>query len=384
MPVFGLSNRPGRRAALLGKGAREDALRRCYDRFGECRTAWQKRLVVASAATALFVVSLPAFAGPEDSADERRMQGQTLFEQGVKLAESNPKGALAAFRLAHEIRPDFNAHYNIGRICVRLKDDACARTAFEQYLKEGGGDIPAKRRKEVEAELKSLGASGAAKAATALVIKASVSGAYVKVDGVVVGRTPLDKPVPVSAGAHKVVLVADGSVIEKSATVASGATESVEFEVKKDDPPAPLPAAPPPAPEPASAPVTSKPSRDDWGGSQNSGANSTSTSRHVLVLPWVVTGALAAGTVVAGVLTARAYSEYDSMRDDFPVSRSALDQAHTRAKNLLLVTSILGASTLLAGSLSGYFTLSGGGAPAEKTVGLSVGPSGVSVAGRIW
>src|SRR5690606_14903072 len=139
-------------------------------------------------------------------------------------ADSDPKGALQAFRLSYEIRPDFHVKYKIARVCLRLGDKDCARAAFEQYLKDGGKEIPTKRRKEVEAELKALGGK-TTKDGASLAIKSSVEGAYVKVDGVVVGRTPLDKPVPVSAGSHKVVLVVDGNVVEKTVSVATGATE---------------------------------------------------------------------------------------------------------------------------------------------------------------
>ena len=324
--------------------------------------------------TALTTMSITASAGPEES-DERRMQAQSLFDQGQKLADSDPKGALAAFRLSYDIRPDFHALYNIARICVRLNDHPCARQAYEQYLKDGGNEIPAKRRKDAETELGVI-----LKGNTSLMIKSSVTGAYVKVDGVVVGRTPLDKPIPVSAGSHKVVLVADGNVTEKSVHVASGAASSVDFEPKfepkKEEAPLPVPVAPAPAPAPEAVESAPEPQAPHP-------ADTTPKRAGVPVVPWIITGAFAAGAVVTGALTVNENSNYNAMRDDFPIRRDDLDAAHARGKNLLFLTGTLGAAALVSGGIATYLTLSRGSAPADKTVGIAIGPTSVAITGRL-
>lgn len=347
---------------------------------------------VVIVALATFLVSAgTALAAPaDDSADERKMQAQALFDQGQKLAESDPKGALAAFRLAYEIRPDYRVQYNIARLCVRLKDNACAKAAFEQYLKEGGDQISAKRKKEVEAELKTLGGA----VGTALIIKSSVTGAFIKVDGVVVGKTPLDKPVTVTAGSHKVVLVADGNVVEKTVKVASGAQETVEIDPKKDKPAAAAPAltpTPDPEPTPTPAPQAEKPAPAEKPAEGKPVAASPATPRKFPVVPWVVTGLLAAGTAVTGVLTLVANSEYNDLRDQYPISRDELNSVHERGKNMLFATGVLGAATLISGSIAAYFTLVKP-APAQESnktvgkvgqIGIGLMPGGVAIMGRM-
>ena len=57
---------------------------------------------------------------------------------------------------AYEIQANFRVLYNIGRACLKVADKECAARSFEQYLKDGGTDIPSKRRKEVEGELRAL------------------------------------------------------------------------------------------------------------------------------------------------------------------------------------------------------------------------------------
>ena len=204
-----------------------------------------RRLTALLVFSSLVAMSTAASAAGDES-DERRMQAQTLYDQGVKLEGSDPKAALVALRSSYEIHANFRVLYNIARVCQKLGDKECASRSFEQYLKDGGTEIPAKRRKEVEHELKSISSRNA----TTLTIKTSISGAFVKIDGSVVGRTPLPQPVPVSAGNHKVVLVADGNVIEKSVHVAANTAETVELEAKKEEPAPPPPPAPAPAPAP--------------------------------------------------------------------------------------------------------------------------------------
>jgi hypothetical protein len=175
------------------------------------------------------------------------MLAQSLYEQGIKLAETDAKGALKAFRQSYEIQPDFHVLYNIGKVCSKLFDTPCAIKAYEQYLKDGAAEVPAKKKKEVETELKTL----AKAAGTTITIKTSVKGADVQIDGASVGKTPLDKPLIVKEGSHKVVLVQGNTPVEKTVKVALGTNENVELEpAKKEEPvaPAPAPAPPPPAP----------------------------------------------------------------------------------------------------------------------------------------
>ncbi|MBX3205336.1 MAG: PEGA domain-containing protein [Labilithrix sp.] len=347
-----------------------------------------RRLTVMLVFSSLAATSVPAWAAG-DEFDERRMQAQALYDQGVKLETSDPKAALGALRSSYEIHSNFRVLYNIARVCARLGDKDCATRSFEQYLKDGGAEIPTKRRKEVEAELKAL----TPRSKTTIMVTSSVRGAFVKIDGSVVGQTPLPAPVPVSAGKHKVVLVADGNVIEKTVHVAAGSSENVVLEAKKEETPAPAP-APVPAPAPAPAPeqIGRASGRERArarvtcrnGGGPPPPARPSDERGGVPVVPWIVAGALATATGVSAVLTASASSDYQALAGRYPVTRDELDAAHGKGRDLLLLTTVLGAVTVVSVGVAGYFTFFRGSAPPrEKTVGLAVGPTGVTITGRL-
>ncbi|MBX3221955.1 MAG: PEGA domain-containing protein [Labilithrix sp.] len=346
-----------------------------------------RRLTVMLVFSSLAATSVPAWAAG-DEFDERRMQAQALYDQGVKLETSDPKAALGALRSSYEIHSNFRVLYNIARVCARLGDKDCATRSFEQYLKDGGAEIPTKRRKEVEAELKAL----TPRSKTTIMVTSSVRGAFVKIDGSVVGQTPLPAPVPVSAGKHKVVLVADGNVIEKTVHVAAGSSENVVLEAKKEETPAPAPApvpapAPAPTPEPATATAPEPapaPPPEPAAAASPPPARPSDERGGVPVVPWIVAGALATATGVSAVLTASASSDYQALAGRYPVTRDELDAAHGKGRDLLLLTTVLGAVTVVSVGVAGYFTFFRGSAPPrEKTVGLAVGPTGVTITGRL-
>lgn len=323
------------------------------------------RTLRASAATMtamlVFVAASPASAEPDD-VDMRRKDAQALFEQGVKLARTGEsEAALASFRTAYDRYPSFRVLYNIGQLCGRVGDSACAVRAYQQYLRDGGADVPAKRREAVAADVRSL-----SRTVGQLRLRSNVSGDEVKIDDVSVGRMPIAEPVAVNAGMHKVVLVHDASNVEQTVKVVSGETASVQLDVSEE-------AAPSAAGQPAGAAGehASLPPRESGG-------------RAFPVVPWVITGALAAATAVSGVLAAGAYGSYNDKRDAFPITRAELDDAQGSARDLFVLTSVLGATTVISAAVATYLTLSGGrpsGAPSGTRVGVAAGPGALSVVG---
>ena len=177
------------------------------------------------------VVLLGVLASRDASADDAS-EAKGLFNQGVKLTESGDlPGALAAFRAAHEKLPNYRVLYNIGKLCKKTEDYACAVRSFEQYLGEGGGEIAAKRKAEVESELAS------AKAASGTIaITVSAAGADVTVDETAVGRSPLATPVVVNPGSHKIVVRHEGKSTDRAVSVAAGEAATVDLQLPKEPP----------------------------------------------------------------------------------------------------------------------------------------------------
>lgn len=294
----------------------------------------------------------PAASVPGDAA---KKEAQALFSQALKQAESgDQRAALTSFRAAYDKYPSFRVLYNIGQLCARLGDGACSVRAYEQYLRDGGADVPAKRRTEVEAEVTAL-----SRTVATLTITSNVAGAEVFIDDTLVGRTPLAAPIPVNAGAHAVVLVNDGKKIERSFNAVSGDAATLDIQVPKVEPVVTVvekeaperPAAPPPR-------------------------------RPFPVVPWAVTGGFAVATAVTGILAASAYSSFKDKRDDFPITREELDDAQGSARNLLLLTGLFGTVTVVSAGVAGYFTFLAPG-PAAPRVGLAVSPRGVLLQGTL-
>jgi hypothetical protein len=318
----------------------------------------------ARAALLAFAVTAAA---ERANADNQKAEAQVLFTQGVKLAESGDlRGALAAFRAAHEKFPSYRVLYNVGQLCTKLADPACTVRAYDQYLREGGSEVPAKRRAEVEAELAS-----ARKSVAMLTITTNVTGAEIAVDDEPVGTSPLSSAVAINPGSRSVVLHHEGKTIERTVKAAAGDTPSVDLEIPKDPPPA----------------RTDETPLDKPGATDNPPAREASP-RKIPIVPWAAFGGLAVVTIVSGIFTAGAYSSYTDKRDSFPVTRGELDDAQGSARTLFLVTTVFGALTVASAVVAAYFTFrpttaaaTSPGSAAATDLRVGLGPRGVLLQG---
>lgn len=333
------------------------------------------RRVSSRARAVLLAFALMSVASPAASADPKK-EAQTLFDMAVKQAESGDNAAaLSSFRAAYEKFPSFKFLFNIGKVCSRMGDAPCAVRSYEQYLREGGNDVPAKRRKEVDAEIKQL-----SRTLATVTVKSNLAGADVAVDDVVVGKTPLGAPLMVRGGEHKISVSHDGTKTERTITVTSGESVSLVLDVDKDKP------APAPAPAPAAA-KEPEPKHDDPPPDLPR-ARPAEEPHTFPVVPWAITGGLAAATILTGVLTAGAYGSYKDKKEEFPVSRDDLDSAQGTARDLFVLTSVLGACTVISAGVASYFTFVGassssGPPPSKARIGLAVGPGGVTLKGLL-
>ncbi len=321
------------------------------------------RISALLVAIALTTVATTVSAAPGDS-EARKKEAMGLFNQAIKLAGSgDEKGALAAFRLAYEKYPSFRVLYNIGQLCGRMGDFACAVKSYEQYLRDGGADVPAKRRDQVEKEVANL-----AKNVAAVTVKSSTAGAEVTVDDVAVGHTPLGE-FGMNPGQHKVAISYDGKSADKSVKVSGGETLVVELELPKPEPP-----PPPPTPPQEKKPKAGEADTKDKAG-----------PKPFPIVPWSVTGAFGVATIVTGVLATSAYGDFKDKRDQFPVTREELDDAQGKARDLLLLTGLFGTITVVSAGVAGYFTFLAPGAresaSAKPGITVGVGPRGFVLTG---
>ncbi|MCU0681659.1 MAG: hypothetical protein MUF34_05290 [Polyangiaceae bacterium] len=302
--------------------------------------------------------SPPQGTGSVDEAREHYERGLQLFRDGAF------DGALTEFLRAYELAPSYRLFYFIGHTHRQLNDFAPALRAFEQYLKDGGREIQAKRRSEVEREIAQL-----RKRVGRIEIVASEPGAAILVDDRNVGTSPLEGPIVANVGQRRVVAVKDGRQSPPAIASVSG-DESTKVELQL-----------PPA---VTAPASANPAVPSHQGKAPPALPAPS-ERRVPWVGWAVTGALATGAVVTGVLALSASGDLQSERDSTDATRNALDSDRGRTTGFAVATDLLAVGALVAGGVSLYLTLKPpspnvGAAPATS-LRFGVGPGSLGLRG---
>jgi hypothetical protein len=318
-------------------------------------------------ALSLVAAARPAVAGPDEpTASERAIEeARARFQKGVQLfREASFESALAEFRRAYQLAPSYRLLYNIAQVQYELHDHVEALKAFRQYLAEGGSEIAADRRAQVEADILKLEGRVAS-----VEISTNVEGAQVLIDDVPVGTSPLKGPVLVNSGPRRIsvskagygttarnVTVAGGDRVKISLDASdSGSSRSLDMSVKR----------------------SSGPSKDSVASAPNRTAM------------WVgigTTAAFAVGTGAFALLAKDAKSDFDRELTRFPTTKARIDDARSRMKTYAAITDGLGAATIVSGAVTAVIVLSSGGTksgPQQGTETIHIAPrlGGVTVSG---
>ncbi|HEY2405617.1 MAG TPA: tetratricopeptide repeat protein [Polyangiaceae bacterium] len=189
----------------------------------------------------------PPLAAAEPRAD--RELAHEHFERGVALSRKRSYAeALAEFQAAYDATPHFSVLYNIGQAQIALGRHAEASRTLQRYLDEGGANLEASRRVEVEASVaRETEYTGAVEVAV------DAAGALVSVDALAFGRSPLPQPIAVDPGPHTVAAMLDsGEHRELTIEVAAHEQRRVELDFADESPPAIVTPSVPtePAPQP--------------------------------------------------------------------------------------------------------------------------------------
>jgi tetratricopeptide (TPR) repeat protein len=308
----------------------------------------------------------PTAAPSKEALDEAR----TRYERGTQLYnEGDYKLAIIEFNRAYEIAPNYKVLFNIGQVYLQLASYAAARRAFERYLKDGGDEIPEKRRRELARELDSL------KNRTAhITIITDVPGAEVLVDGVPVGTSPIKEPLLVDAGQRTVEARKTGRISASRAVTLAGTDEvKIEFELPEQPAPVTATAPPPIAPEKDTVVKVDKTSYV-WVG-------------------WVATGVFAAGATAVGVATLLFADDLAAERDKITetasgetpeAKREALADQQSKTRAFAIATDVLIGAAVLTAGVSLYFTIKDSGdeqSAARPRLRVGVGPQSVRIGG---
>jgi tetratricopeptide (TPR) repeat protein len=264
----------------------------------------------------------PASGQASDEASERFRAGVGFYKDGDFTA------ALVEFKRAYELAPNYRVLFNLGQTSQELNDYASALTAFEQYLAQGGKDVDAKRKKEVETWIASL-----KKKVARVQIEASVEGAELSIDDVSVGSSPLSEPVVVNAGRRKFgATLAGHTPVTRVVEIAGSDETTISLELV-----------------PIEATKTIEVPVDRPGPTETRIVERSSSPA-----PWValsITAASAIATGVFGGLALSASGERDDELARFPGNASAISDASDRTATFALATDVLAGITI-AGAIT--------------------------------
>jgi hypothetical protein len=275
-------------------------------------------------------VALALFAAVAASSVSRSAHADTsdqvnaLFKKGVDFyKEADFRAALVEFKRAYDVsNHDYRVLYNVAQCEYQLTNYVGALNAFEKYLADGGSQIKDEKRGEVLAEIAKL------KGRVGLVtFKVDPATAKLTVDGEAAAK--VGEAVKLNPGSHKVEVSATGfERTTESVDVGSGDVRTVEIKLKVAASAAP--------------PTSVTDSGPSWTGP---------------IVGFAITGGLAVGTVVFGVLASGKSSdlvEAKKLPNPTPDSLKSLDSS---VGTFALVTDVFLGATVVAAGISTYLTI---------------------------
>jgi tetratricopeptide (TPR) repeat protein len=302
----------------------------------KARIALAVLLSLAPTMTPLAVAAAPDAGAHDPSAvDEARQR----FQKGVQLFhEWSFEAALAEFRKAYQLAPSYRVLYNIAQVHYELHNYVDALKAFRQYLNEGGHDVSADRRAQVEAEIRKLeGRVGY------LEIVANVDSGQVAIADVPVGLLPMKAPILVNPGVRRVSVTKPGfGTTARNVTIAGGDHAQVQLELNEA--------------------VAARTLRDEPGRKGAARADvHPARPRTAMWISLAATGALGIGAGVFALLAQDAKRDFEHQLGVFPSSKDDIESARSALVRNAAITDGLAAAALVSGGLTVFFALSGGG-----------------------
>jgi hypothetical protein len=181
----------------------------------------------------VLAIATPVLAAPKAGQTAEQKEADRHFKSGVALyKEAKYAEALAEFERAYEIAPHPLVLYNIATCHRELSHYGEAVKYYERFLAEGKGKVPPARLKEAQTELDGV----LARIARVTITIKGGEGAKVILDGAELGTMPIDGPLIVPPGEHRIVVRAEGKqAAERSLRVASG--DEVEVTLQLHDEP---------------------------------------------------------------------------------------------------------------------------------------------------
>ncbi len=319
-------------------------------------------------ATAACWIALAAAAPASAQNGPRVEEGRAHFARGVELfREGDFRAALIQFQHAYDAAPNYRILYNVAQAALELRDYPLALHSFERYLSDGGSQIAASRRTDVETEIRRLRTR-----VSRLTIAVEQVGATVTVDDLPVGTSPLEAPISIGVGRHRIAATWAGGQVSKIVDAAGGDEMRVELVNKDAVTPRASDASPSTAHDVAT-PTSAAPA-------MRSGAGPVVEQPRGLGAPfWITvgtTGALVAAAGVSGVVALGYRNDRDRALAAAPASPQDVDRARSGLKTSAIVTDVLVGASLIAGGLAVYLGIRA--ATRAPTSAIRVTPAGLA------
>lgn len=324
--------------------------------------------ILRAALTALALVtgSVAAAQPAAKPSKEAVQEASERFKRGVKFyRDGEHRAALIEFQRAYELVPNYRVLYNLGQSARDLKDHAAALRFFERYLADGGTEIAAARRREVEGWIAEL------RPKVGLVtITTKPEGVEIAIDDVAAGTTPLAEPLRLNAGRRKISAhLTDHAPVQRYVDVAGSEQVTVALELVPNSAAVPPPAAPPPAPKPTPAPAP-PPAR---------------TGSRISTATWIAMASTGTAGIAWGILGGRAVtaeSELETLVGRRTTAQD-LDDAQSKVRTFSIAADVAGGITVAGAALSVVLLvvdLKRGPEPPVR-VGLRFDPRSVAMSG---
>jgi tetratricopeptide (TPR) repeat protein len=319
-----------------------------------------KRHISIIAAGLLFLLTSSAMAAGSADDSTATERARSNFHRGVQLYnEGSFEAALAEFRKAYQLSPNYRLLYNIAQTLFDLHDYVSSFNALKGYLQGAGNSITTERRAEVNELNQKL-----KERIAHLDIDCNMNGADIRVDDISVGVSPLSFVVLVNAGPRRITAVKAGyAVAARMVTVVGTETVKVAIHIA-----APLQAqgegrltsaAGDAATETSPSFIQSEPAQ-------------TAPSRTALITTTAVAGGCAVATAIFGILALNAKRDFDRALDATSSTKDNIDSARSKMKNYANLADAFGAATLVSGGVALYFLFSDSGSRKASSTKSSV------------
>ncbi|MBI5532027.1 MAG: PEGA domain-containing protein [Deltaproteobacteria bacterium] len=341
-----------------------------------CRVLLRTGLLVAALLGTTFSASVVQGA---PTAAEINAARET-YREGVALeAAGNWAGALAKFQSVASVKSTPRVRFHIGLCQERLGRWNEALGAYKMAISEASRDRAKDVIKEAEAAKGML--EGRIPKLTLRRVPGA-EGATITLDGVDLGSSALNTPMPVDPGTHNLIVSMPGRETQRiSIEIREGESKTFDVQPPAERAQTPVPSARPVAPAvvPSAAPA----------------AEPRKSSK---VVPWIVTGVGAASLVASGVFYYLRSTAISDLEDKCGVDlrcseaeRSTYDRGrtYTLVANVSLGVGIVGVGlgTVLlltsgAGKPKEEPRVAGRSTPFDPSMSLMLQPSGMSLVGR--